>query len=452
MLRFSRTRIGLVSVIVACAVLLALPTFLGERGRALLPSWLPVPALALGFDLKGGTQLILELDPSVNRDGRIGAKVKEALEVISRRVALFSHNASGERAIVERQSKNRILVQVPGVDDVARLKNFLNQTADISFRFAASEADDLSDAMAGNLPDGFQILYSPDDPPQTYLVEEKSLLGGRDIEKASAEADGDNAIVRLTLKLDGARKLQDITRQNIGRRLAVVLDGDVISAPVIRQPITTGAALLSGSFSLEQAQDIAAVLNGGMLPARFNVVAERTVFPGMGHESGISAATAAFVAAIATFVLMVIAYGLYGIFAVVSVCVHMAMVVGIMALVGVPLSVPGIAALILTIAMAVDSNVIIYERIRDESRLGKRTISAIDKGFSRAFATIFDANIVLLLIVAVLGALAGAGPVRGFAITMAIGIVTTVFTAYSVNRLIIAMWLRLNPPPRELPL
>jgi protein-export membrane protein SecD len=454
MLRFSRTRIVLVSVAVALAVLLAIPNLIGGQAKALLPAWLAERTLSAGFDLKGGSQLILELEHDEAAKGRTGAAVKEAVDVINRRINLFAQHTASEGAIVRRQSKNRILVQVPGEDDVARLKGFLSQTAEISFHFAVFDPAELAEAMSGTLPEGTRILYSPDDPPQTYLVEDRVLLNGRDIEHADAESDGNNqhAAVRLTLTPEGSKKLQDLTEQNIGKTLAVVLDGDVISAPVIRGGITTGAAFLSGDFTLQQAQDVAAALNGGVMPARFDVVDERSVYPGLGRDAGEALALAGLIAVIGSFAFLVIAYGLFGVFASLSVCVHILMMTGILSALMMPLSVPGIAAIILTIALAVDSNVIIYERIRDESLRGNRTVKAIDKGFARAFATIFDANIVLLLIVGVLALLAEVGPVRGFAVVMVIGIVSTVFAAYSVNRLIISVWLRLNPPPKELPL
>ncbi len=452
LLHFTKLRIAFVGVAVFCGVLLAVPNILPPSVRASLPVWLPHKALQEGFDLKGGAQLILELDESAVEGRSRGALVKESVAVINKRVELFFHNVNADGWTVSRLTKNRILVQVAGMDDVGRLKDYLGQTANLQFRFVRQDSDTILQNPDADLPAGVSVLYSPDDPPQSYLVEGENLLDAHHIQSASAEEDReDGGVVRLILTTNGAEKLQELTNQNIGKRLAIILDGDVVSAPVIEQPITTGTALLSGRFTYAQAQDLAAVLSSGVLPARFNVVDERTVLPGLGKDASAAGLWAALVSTLAMFAFMILMYGLFGVFSTISVIVLMAMMIGLMSALSVPLTLPALAAFILTIAMSVDANIIVYERIRDEILRGKTAVNAVDKGFFRALATILDSNIVLLLICIVLAVLAGAGPVRGFALTMVLGIFTTVFTAYSVNRLIIAVWLKLHRP-RVLPL
>jgi preprotein translocase subunit SecD len=236
-----------------------------------------------------------------------------------------------------------------------------------------------------------------------------------------------------------------VTAQNVGKPFAIVLDNKVLSAPVIREAIPGGAGQISGNFTVQSANDLAILLRAGALPAPLTVVEQRTVGPGLGQDSINAGEHAAYVGAALVVVFMLVTYGLFGLFANIAVAVNVAMIFGLLSLLGATLTLPGIAGIVLTVGIAVDSNVLIYERIREEVRAGRTAISAIDAGFTRALATILDSNITTFIAAAVLFYI-GTGPVRGFAVTLGIGILTSLFTAFTLTRLIVAYWVRLWRP------
>jgi preprotein translocase subunit SecD len=373
---------------------------------------------------------------------RVRSIVDQSIEVIRRRVDELGTTEPN----IQREGEDRILVEAPGLQDPGRLKALVGQTAALTFHLVDVNAS-IPDALQGRPPPGTMLLNSVDDPPQPYVVEETPLLTGEDLIDAqpSFEQNTNEPVVSFRLSTGGARKFGLVTSQNVGRPFAIVLDDEVISAPVIREPITGGSGQISGSFSVETANDLAILLRAGALPARLTILEERTVGPGLGADSIRAGIVAAIVGSIAVVVFMIVVYGFLGLLADIAVIINVVLILGVMSLLGATLTLPGIAGIVLTIGMAVDSNVLIYERIREEARAGRSAISSIDAGFTRALATILDANITTLIAAVVLFYL-GSGPVRGFAVTLALGVLTTIFTAFLVTRLMVAVWVRRTRP------
>lgn len=372
--------------------------------------------------------------------------VSQSVEVIGRRV----NELGTTEPIIQRQGDDRILVQVPGLDDPQRLKDILGQTAKLTFRFV-DQTMSAEDALQGRPPAGTEVLYSTDDPPIPYLIETRVIVSGENLVDAQATFDSrtNEPVVSFRFDNQGATRFGQATQQNVGRLFAIILDDQVISAPQIREPILGGTGQISGSFSVESANDLAVLLRAGALPADLTIVEERTVGPSLGADSIAAGEIAAIIASVGVVVFMVLAYGTLGIIANVALIANVAMIIGILSGLGATLTLPGIAGIVLTIGMAVDSNVIIFERVREERANGRSVIQSLDAGFRNAMSTIIDAN-VTTFIAAVIMFYLGSGPIRGFAVTLAIGIVTTVFTAFLLTRWLIAMWVR-RTKPTELP-
>jgi protein-export membrane protein SecD len=284
-------------------------------------------------------------------------------------------------------------------------------------------------------------------PKVPYVVKKQVLVSGGDLTDAQPWFDQRTGepIVNFKFNSTGARKFAQATTDNVGQPFAIVLDNEVISAPVIREPITGGQGQISGNFTVQSANDLAILLRAGALPAPLTVIEERTVGPGLGQDSIEKGKLAAYVGAIMVVVFMLVTYRLFGLFANIAVLINVAMIFGLLSLLNATLTLPGIAGIVLTVGIAVDSNVLIYERIREEVRAGRTAINAIDAGFSRALATILDSNITTFIAAAVLFYI-GTGAVRGFAVTLGVGILTTLFTAFTLTRLIVAYWVRLFRP------
>ncbi|RWL93534.1 MAG: protein translocase subunit SecDF [Mesorhizobium sp.] len=377
---------------------------------------------------------------------RTSTALSQAIEVVERRV-----NALGTtEPIVQRQGDDRILVQVPGLQNPQRLKDIIGQTAKLTFQMVDTSVP-VQDAMKNRPPPGDSVLYSQDDPPVPYLVENRVIVSGEDLSNATPtyNSQTNEPVVSFTFNSRGATRFGQATQQNVGKPFAIVLDNQVISAPVIREPILGGTGQISGNFTAESANDLAVLLRAGALPAKLTIIEERTVGPGLGQDSIHAGKVAGVIGSILVVAFMFVAYGFLGFIANIALAVHVAMIVGALSLLGATLTLPGIAGIVLTIGMAVDSNVLIYERIREERRNGRSVIQAIDTGFSKALATIVDSNVTSLIATVVLFFL-GTGPVKGFAITYAIGILTTVFTAFTFTRMLVAIWLR-RARPKELP-
>ncbi len=379
-------------------------------------------------------------------DYRVSNAVTQSIEVVRRRI----DELGTTEPVIQRQGTNRILVQVPGLNDPQRLKDLLNQTAKLTFHLVDTSMP-VQEAINGRPPAGSEVLYSTDDPPVPYLIKKAVEVSGESLVDAQAGFDQRTNEPIVTFKFDtkGAQRFGQITQQNVGLPFAIVLDDQVISAPVIREPILGGTGQISGSFSVQGANDLAILLRAGALPATLTVIEERTVGPGLGADSIAAGEIAGIIGAVFVVVFMVVAYGFLGLVANVALIANVVMIIALLTILGATLTLPGIAGIVLTVGMAVDSNVLIYERIREERRSGRSLIQSIDVGFSRAFGTILDANITTLIAAVILFYL-GSGPVRGFAVTLAIGIVTTVFTAFTLTRWLVAEWVR-RRRPKELP-
>lgn len=339
-------------------------------------------------------------------------------------------------------------MQVPGLQDPTRLKELLGKTAKLDFRMVDVSIP-AEQALQGRVPPDSEILYSATAPKTPNLVEKRVLVSGGDLTDAQPGFDQrtNEPIVSFQFNTSGARKFAQVTQENVGRPFAIILDNQVISAPVIREPILGGSGQISGSFTVESANDLAILLRAGALPAPLTIIEERTVGPGLGQDSIAKGKLSSYVGAAMVIAFMLVTYGLFGLFANIAVAINVAMIFGILSLLNATLTLPGIAGIVLTVGIAVDSNVLIYERIREEVRGGRTPINAIDAGFSRALATILDLNITTFIAAAVLFYI-GTGPVRGFAVTLGIGIITTVFTAFTLTRLIVAYWVRWRRPQR----
>jgi preprotein translocase subunit SecD len=375
---------------------------------------------------------------------RIRQSVEQSIQIIERRV----NELGTVEPLIQRQGVDRILVQVPGLQDPTRLKELLGKTAKLDFRMVDVSMP-AEQAAQGRIPPDDEILYSTTQPKTPYLVEKRILVSGGDLTDAQPGFDQRTSepIVSFRFNTSGARKFAQVTQENVGKPFAIVLDNQVISAPVIREPILGGSGQISGSFTVESANDLAILLRAGALPAPLTIIEERTVGPGLGQDSIAKGKISSYVGAAMVIVFMLATYGLFGLFANVAVAINVAMIFGVLSLLNATLTLPGIAGIVLTVGIAVDSNVLIYERIREEVRGGRTPINAIDAGFSRALATILDSNITTFIAAAVLFYI-GTGPVRGFAVTLGIGIITTVFTAFTLTRLIVAYWVRWRRPQR----
>ncbi len=379
-------------------------------------------------------------------DYRTSSALSQSIEVVGRRV----NELGTTEPIIQRQGSDRILVQVPGLQDPQRLKDILGQTAKLTFQMV-DQTMSVQDALNGRPPAGSTIMYSHDDPPVPYLIEERVIVSGENLVDAQATFDQRTSEPVVSFRFDakGAARFGQATQQNVGRLFAIILDNQVISAPQIREPILGGTGQISGNFTTQSANDLAVLLRAGALPATLTVIEERTVGPGLGQDSIEAGKVASVIGAVLVVAFMFVAYGFLGLIANIALVVNVSLVVAILSVLGATLTLPGIAGIVLTIGMAVDSNVLIYERVREERRNGRSVIQAIDAGFARAMTTIVDANVTTLIAAAVLFYL-GTGPVKGFAVTLAIGIVTTVFTAFTFTRWMVAEWVR-RSRPRELP-
>jgi preprotein translocase subunit SecD len=391
-------------------------------------------------DAGGG--LIRLTAPQAAITDRIRQTIEQSIQIVERRV----NQLGTVEPLIQRQGTDRILVQVPGLQDPSRLKELLGKTAKMEFRMVDTTVPP-DQAQAGRVPPDSEVLMSASSPKIPYVVKKQILVSGGDLTDAQPGFDqrSGEPIVSFRFNTSGSRKFAQATSENVGQPFAIVLDNEVISAPVIREPITGGSGQISGSFTVQAANDLAILLRAGALPAPLTVIEERTVGPGLGQDSIEKGELAAYVGSIMVIVFMLLTYRLFGVFANVAVAINVAMIFGALSLLNATLTLPGIAGIVLTVGIAVDSNVLIYERIREELRGGRNAISAIDAGFKRALSTILDSNITTFIAAAVLFYI-GTGPVRGFAVTLGIGIITTVFTAFTLTRLIVATWVRWTRP------
>ncbi|MFV2093695.1 MAG: protein translocase subunit SecD, partial [Hyphomicrobiales bacterium] len=395
----------------------------------------------LVFTSPGSNKISIALSQAAI-DARIKSAVEQSIEIVRRRV----DELGTTEPTIQRQGTERILVQVPGLDDPARLKALLGQTAKMSFRLVDISVSP-QQAQAGAVPASSELLESVEQPPVPYVVNKRVMVSGEDLVDAQPGFDQrtNEPIVSFRFDATGAKKFGKATQANVGRPFAIVLDNKVISAPVIREPILGGSGQISGGFTVEQANDLSILLRAGALPAPLKILEERTGGPGLGADSIAAGKIASIIGLVSVVLLMMVAFGLFGLFANIALLVNIVLILGVLSALQATLTLPGIAGIVLTIGMAGDANVLIFERIREEVAAGKTTVSAIQTGYSRALTTILDANITTFIAAAILFMM-GSGPVRGFAVTLAIGIVTSVFTAYTLTRLIISVWVRRRRP------
>ena len=384
-----------------------------------------------------GDVLIVQLSEA-EREAVDLRTIQQSLEIIRTRV----DQAGTREPTIQRQGADRILIQVPGIGSAAELKALIGTTAKLTFNPVVRRGTNEDRTPgAGNIS-----LPSLDEEGVWYTVEEVPVVSGDDLTNAKGDFD-QNGRPAVAFQFDarGARAFGDYTAQNIGAPFAIVLDGKVISAPVIQSHIPGGSGIITGNFTVEEANRLAVLLSAGALPASMTFLEERTIGPELGEDSIDAGRVAAVIAMAAVSVFMIASYGLFGVFAVVSLGLNMAMIFGILSAIGGTLTLPGIAGIVLIIGMAVDANVLVFERIREELKNAKSAARAIEIGYERALSAIVDANLTTLITSAVLFTM-GAGPVRGFAVTLAIGIVTSVFTALFVTRQMVETWYGLRKP------
>jgi SecD/SecF fusion protein len=366
---------------------------------------------------------------------KVRRAVDQSIEVIRRRIDQLGTREPS----IQRQGDDRIVVQVPGLQDPEQLKTILGQTAKLEFRLVSEPGENPADVEE----------LDQTEQAGKIGVEKQVMVQGEDLTDAQPGFDqrGGEPVVNFRFNIKGAQKFGEVTSKNVGRLFAIVLDNKVISAPRILTPITGGSGQISGHFTVEQANNLSILLRAGALPAKLNIVEERTVGPGLGQDSIDAGKRAAYVGAGLVVFYMLITYGVFGVFANLALFVHIAIIFAGLILLGSTLTLPGIAGIVLTIGMAVDSNVLIYERIREEQHSGRSILASLDAGFNRAFATIVDSNVTMFVAAAILYFL-GSGPVRGFAVSLALGILTTIVTAVTMTRMMIAVWYHRARPTR----
>ncbi|MEY4255565.1 MAG: protein translocase subunit SecD [Pseudomonadota bacterium] len=376
-----------------------------------------------------------------------GAKaVEQSIEIIRRRI-----DALGTREpTIIRQGTNRIVVQAPGESDPERLKNVIGQTAKLTFQMV-DDSVSLQEAAAGRIPPGSELLPSEEPSEPVQLVKRRAVVSGEMLTDARLSFDETGQpVVSFRFNGQGARRFGDATADNTGKRFAIVLDGKIISAPRINEPIRGGSGQISGNFTESSANELAVLLRAGALPAPLKVEEQRTVGAELGADAVQAGQFSTFLGASLILTFIVLAYGLFGGFAAAALVVNGLLIVALMSVTQATLTLPGIAGLILTLAVAVDANVLIYERMRDEVRAGRTPIAAADAGYSKAMTTIIDANVTTILAALIMFQF-GSGPVRGFAWTLSIGVITSVFTSVLITQVLIAWWFR-AARPKKLPI
>ena len=386
-----------------------------------------------------------ELDlPDEEADHIKRLAAEQALETIRNRIDQFGVSEPD----IRNQGEKRILIQLPGIKDTKRAKELIGKTALLEFKLL-DEAGDISAALKGNVPPGTELLYETKEDPSTnrttktpYLVKKRALLTGAYLTDAKVQIDSQYNEPYVSIEFDkkGGRIFAQITEQNVKKRLAIVLDNKVYSAPVIQEKITGGSARITGNFTTEDAHDLAIVLRAGALPAPVNIIEERTVGPSLGADSINKGLMSMCIGGILVIIFMIIYYKGSGIIADIALILNILIIAGGLAGFQATLTLPGIAGIILTIGMAVDANVLIFERIREEMALGKTPRAAVDAGYSRASLTILDANVTTLIAALVLFQF-GTGPVKGFAVTLSLGVLASLFTALILSRTIFEYFL-----------
>ncbi len=410
----------------------------------------------LGLDLQGGMHLLLKVDTShLSGQAKVDA-ADRAVEVIRNRIDQFGVRETS----IQKQGDDEVIVQLPGVTDRDRALEIIGRTAMLEFKLVLNDPVKLQQALQGNIEQGYELKYTQDDN-EPLLLEQAVSLSGATLTNASvqfSQSQFNEPTVSLQFNPEGAKKFAQLTADNVGRRLAIVLDGKVQSAPNIREAIPSGEAVITGRFSIEQAQDLALILRVGALPAPMHVEEERTIGPLLGQDSINKGVKASIIGCCLIFIFMAVYYLLPGLISDIALFMNLIMVLGGLGMLPVlfpgisaTLTLPGIAGIALSLGMAVDANVLINERIREELALGKNIRAAIANGYNRAFTAILDSN-VTTLIAAFLLFQFGTGPIRGFAVTLTIGLISSLFTAVIVTRTILELLLHFGIIKKSLPM
>lgn len=386
-----------------------------------------------------GNDIVIQLSEA-EKQATDERTLQQSLEIIRRRV----DQAGTREPTIQRQGEDRVLIQVPGIGSAQELKDLIGTTAKLSFN-AVVPGGRTTDAGANPGPRNM-LLPSMDEEGVYYIVEETPVVSGEDLVDAQPSFD-QNGRPAVSFRFDttGARKFGDYTAANIGAPFAIVLDNEVISAPVIQSHIPGGSGIITGNFSIEESTNLAILLRAGALPAKMTFLEERTIGPELGQDSIDAGRTAALIGMVAVAAYMVACYGMFGVFANIALAVNIALIMAVLSAIGATLTLPGIAGIVLAMGMAVDANVLIFERMREEIRAGSNTRRVVEQGFDRAFSAIMDSNVTGLLTAVIMFWL-GSGAVRGFAVTLGLGILTLMFTAVYVTRLIVEIYVDWKRP------
>jgi len=399
----------------------------------------PEKRINLGLDLKGGMHLVLKVDTSkLSKEAQQDVS-ERALEIIRNRIDEFGV----KEPIIHLQGSDEIVIQLPGITDRKRALDLIGKTALLEFKLVSEDLELIKKSISGEMPPGYELKYLEEQP---LLLEKDAVLTGDSLITANVGFDQTRfgePIVHLEFSTEGAKKFALVTESNVGRRLAIVLDGKVVSSPRINEPIPSGKAVITGRFTPEEAKDLAIVLRAGALPCPLNIEEERTIGPTLGQDSIKKGIRAIIMGGILVFGFMSFYYLICGLIANIALILNLLIILGSLGLFGATLTLPGIAGIILTLGMAVDANVLIYERIREELKSGISLFKAIETGFRKAFTAIFDSNITTLIAAFLLFQF-GTGPIKGFAVTLTIGIIASLFTSIFVTKTIFEFLLTKN--------
>lgn len=407
-------------------------------------------ATGVGTDVNVATKPDQRIELSLSAEAaRADASkaVDQSIETIRRRI----DSLGTKEPTITRQGADRIVIQAAGESDPERLKAVIGKTAKLTFQMV-DETVTQEEMASGRVPPGTVVVASGDGYAPAYALKKRAVVSGEELVDAQQAFDGQSGrpVVSFRFNGSGARKFGDATSRNIGKRFAIVLDNKVISAPTIQTPILGGSGQITGNFTVESASELSLLLRSGALPAQLNIEEQRTVGAELGADAVKAGAISLAIGAAAMFVFIILAYGLFGVFAAIALIANVLLIVGIMSFTQATLTFPGIAGLILTLAVAVDANVLIYERMRDEAAAGRSPMSAADTGYKLALVSILDANITSLISAGIMFSF-GSGPVKGFAWTLAIGVFTSLFTAIIITQVLIGWWFK-TAKPKKLPI
>ncbi|MDX2224152.1 MAG: protein translocase subunit SecD [Rhodospirillaceae bacterium] len=384
-------------------------------------------------EVEEGIRIKVSVPEQVRRERQLSA-VNQSLEIVRRRVDEFGTSEPS----IQRQGTDRIIVELPGVDNPERIKALIGQTAKLNFHLIEPGA---MAATAADLPPGTMLLPGPPDDPRMYVVRRRVEVSGERLVDAQPTFQEGQPVVNFRFDTAGGRRFGQVSQNNVGNQLAIVLDNRVISAPVIRGPILGGSGIIEGGFTVETAQDLALLLRAGALPAPLIVLEERSVGPSLGQDSIEDGQIASIIGVILVAGFMIASYFTFGVLAVIAMSFNVILLIAALSGLGATLTLPGIAGIVLTLGMSVDSNVLIYERMREEFKAGRTLLNALSSGFNQAFSAIVDSNITQL-ISGVLMFYLGSGPIRGFAVTLTIGIFTSLFATIMITRTLVILWFR----------